>query len=444
MKLIKKLVLNKEQLDLLKNNEIKIDDLVVKKNGSPFSFSLKEILSNDEILKYKKQIMDSKNFQIDLIKNHKDIFTENEINYIIKKILKDPSNSSKYANDIIKGRWIEGEKTIIKDPMVSVRYAYEILKGRWEEAEPIIASHPYSAVNYSMNLNKRWVDFTGINLKFAQSVEESFSKKAHFAAPYAIEVLKKRWIDVEDIPKNIAKQAEESIATDIDEVDWILGYAEEFIGRWKEAEPTIAASEYSLEYVEKILKKPWSSLEDIDKNVIERAEKSIFVENSYGFSDTKKYVFNYLKSFYPPAEYVLALNKETSSLYVKNFLNDKISFDFINKNINDSDKKNIINDSKKANNSKRFLTRSELEELTINNSSIKKSLNIFSKNDLEKMIEKIKNNDDEFSIIIRNNDKYELITGALNAIARNSIDLPVKALILNDIQEKSDEEFEDD
>ena len=42
---------------------------------------------------------------------------------------------------------------------------------------------------------------------------------------------------------------------DIDEVDWILGYAEEFIGRWKEAEPTIAASEYSLEYVEKILKK---------------------------------------------------------------------------------------------------------------------------------------------------------------------------------------------
>jgi len=44
-----------------------------------------------------------------------------------------------YASNVIKGRFIEGEKTIMQLPYYAVDYAIDNMKSRWLEAEEYIA-----------------------------------------------------------------------------------------------------------------------------------------------------------------------------------------------------------------------------------------------------------------------------------------------------------------
>ena len=70
---------------------------------------------------------------------------------------KSPRRAYEYAEDVIKGRWPEAEKTISKDPHYAYRYAKYVIGGRWPEAEETISKSPEWAYHYaSIVLNRRW------------------------------------------------------------------------------------------------------------------------------------------------------------------------------------------------------------------------------------------------------------------------------------------------
>ena len=71
--------------------------------------------------------------------------------FIIKK---HPKYAYKYAEYIIKGRWIEAEEYIKKDPQCAYYYAKYIIKGRWIEAEEYIKKDPDYAYFYATNIIK--------------------------------------------------------------------------------------------------------------------------------------------------------------------------------------------------------------------------------------------------------------------------------------------------
>ena len=76
-----------------------------------------------------------------------------------KAAMKDPESAYRYARDVIRGRWPEGEKVIASDPKSAYRYAMYVIGGRWPEAEKVIASasDPYYAYLYAMYVIRgRW------------------------------------------------------------------------------------------------------------------------------------------------------------------------------------------------------------------------------------------------------------------------------------------------
>ena len=130
---------------------------------------------------------------------------------------KSPRCAYEYAEDVIKGRWPEAEKTISKDPHYAYRYAKYVIGGRWPEAEETISKSPEWAYHYaSIVLNRRWPE-----------AEETISKSPEWAYKYAYFVIKGRW-----------PEAEETIIKD---PIWAYEYAYFVIkGRWPEAEEAIS------------------------------------------------------------------------------------------------------------------------------------------------------------------------------------------------------------
>ena len=71
--------------------------------------------------------------------------------------LKDPKRAYLYAEDVIKGRWPEGEPVMAKDPEYAYYYAVNIIDGRWPEAEEAIANEPDFAYFYATDvIEGRW------------------------------------------------------------------------------------------------------------------------------------------------------------------------------------------------------------------------------------------------------------------------------------------------
>lgn len=68
-------------------------------------------------------------------------------------ILTSPEFCYAYALYITKGRWKEGEKTILRSPYWTYWYTYDIIKKRWEEGEPVIFSHPHYKKCYCLHFN---------------------------------------------------------------------------------------------------------------------------------------------------------------------------------------------------------------------------------------------------------------------------------------------------
>ncbi len=75
----------------------------------------------------------------------------------LKKALRIPEEAYKYARDVIKGRWLEGEAVIASDPRYAFAYAITVIKGRFPEGEEAIAGNPRYAYHYAINVIKgRW------------------------------------------------------------------------------------------------------------------------------------------------------------------------------------------------------------------------------------------------------------------------------------------------
>jgi hypothetical protein len=108
---------------------------------------------------------------------------------IIKKY---PEYAYEYANEVIKGRWIEAEPYIKKDPKYAYWYAKEVIKGRWIEAEPYIIKDPHWASYYAGYIIRgRW-----------HEAEPYIKKDPEFAYNYAKYVINGRWNEAEEYIKN--------------------------------------------------------------------------------------------------------------------------------------------------------------------------------------------------------------------------------------------------
>jgi hypothetical protein len=54
-----------------------------------------------------------------------------------------------YVDDIIKGKWPEGEPAIAKNPQYAYWYARDFIEGRWPEGEPAIVKDLRWAKKYN-------------------------------------------------------------------------------------------------------------------------------------------------------------------------------------------------------------------------------------------------------------------------------------------------------
>jgi hypothetical protein len=69
-----------------------------------------------------------------------------------KEIAKDPELVYNYAEDVIEGRFLEGEAAIAKDPEWAYNYAIDIIKGRFPEGEAAIAKDSGMAYRYARDI----------------------------------------------------------------------------------------------------------------------------------------------------------------------------------------------------------------------------------------------------------------------------------------------------
>jgi hypothetical protein len=64
-------------------------------------------------------------------------------------IYTDPGRAYRYARDVIKGRFEEGEDAISMDHVYAYWYAKYVVKGRFEKGEDAISKHPEYADWYA-------------------------------------------------------------------------------------------------------------------------------------------------------------------------------------------------------------------------------------------------------------------------------------------------------
>jgi len=111
----------------------------------------------------------------------------------------DPEWIFKYAKNVIKhlsrlDRWPEGEKALLTagDPSWIYKYAAEVIEGEWPEGESIIRQHPQFAYLYAANVrHKRW-----------PQAEPIIMRRPSAAYHYAVYVIGDTWPEAEGIMAN--------------------------------------------------------------------------------------------------------------------------------------------------------------------------------------------------------------------------------------------------
>jgi hypothetical protein len=217
MKVIKKLIINKNQLNLLHDN-LFIDTIDI--SGE----ELKRFIINNKDLIFKHKIS---NLSYYLLKNYYKELSKDEKNKIIDIIRYNPEYIEYYCTNILNKKSPEFEEVILTDSTSATNYAIKFFKKRWKEAEAIILTDPSNSVEYAINIiKKRWLE-----------AEKIISMDSFSALVYSQEILKKRWIDVNDLDLKVGFRAEDSI---LSETDFAIDYAIDIIGdRWKELEKNI-------------------------------------------------------------------------------------------------------------------------------------------------------------------------------------------------------------
>ena len=174
--------------------------------------------------------------------------------YLLKNYI-DSKSIIMYAQKIIKGRWLEGERVLLsmstandKDlPYELFVYASDTIDGPWREAEHIIFQDPEVAADYAANITKE---------KLPKEIEDEIAnyRDVSIAIDYAVDVYKKRWPEYERNLLKIKDELQELLNRmgDVDDEDYpediafvhiepiIDQYKKEVIkGDWPEAKITI-------------------------------------------------------------------------------------------------------------------------------------------------------------------------------------------------------------
>lgn len=74
----------------------------------------------------------------------------------ISTIATHPKYAYDYANDILHGRFLKGEKAILTSSWWSYQYAIEVIQERWPEGEPIIFEASGYGILYVTDLNIKY------------------------------------------------------------------------------------------------------------------------------------------------------------------------------------------------------------------------------------------------------------------------------------------------
>lgn len=206
-----------------------------------------------------------------------------------------------YAEDVIHGRWPEGEALIATDANSSVQYATEVLHGRFPAGEPAIVTNQDYRAEYVYLLRLHdpeglaefqleygdWapdkVTEAGAYYTAAQSLqsparaftyadkvikgrwpegEKVILRHAYWAGRYAAEVLHARWPEAEAVILAAVKSVGDNARNDVicyDARDDAVCYAHDVIhGRWPEVEAYILTNpDSAVGYARKIIGGRW-------------------------------------------------------------------------------------------------------------------------------------------------------------------------------------------
>jgi hypothetical protein len=259
------------------------------------------------------------------------------------EILQDPNPQvvSKYARDIIQGRWPEAEPVIAQDRQAAYHYAEQVIKGRWPEAESVIAQDPWIASNYAQNIIKgRWPEAEPVILQDPQATiyyvwgviggrwpeaEPVILQDPQAAMKYAQHVIKGRWPKAEPVILQAPQAA--------------CDYAEQVIkGRWPEAEPVIAQDPHAaMKYAQRVIKGRWPKAEPFIAQNLRSESKSHYPLAAYIYAQdmikgrwleaepviardpevAMKYAHYVIKGRWPEAESVIARDPEVAYHYAE-------------------------------------------------------------------------------------------------------------------------------
>lgn len=176
-----------------------------------------------------------------------------------------PSTAFHYANEVLNGRFPEGEAAIATSVEYSYEYALDVLRGRFPEGEAIIATNGEYAYRYALKILKK---------RFPQG-EPAIAKSAMASYHYAIHVVRGRF------PEGEAAIGEDN--------NYAEDYAVKVIkGRFPEGEAAI--SEYS--------SSSYHYAKDILKGRFPQGEAAIAQSPSYAL----KYAMNVINGRFPEAE----------------------------------------------------------------------------------------------------------------------------------------------
>ena len=309
-----------------------------------------EIIFTDPIAKEQYiQFLKSINYQ-DVEESFELYFTEakRKVRPPTEEELTDPYAAAEYAENVLKGRFPEGEPVIIKAGIVSIEYARDVIKGRWPEFENRLINNP-NDYDYDEEVGDvimgyigeviqgRWPEiepfiFSNDYLKREytdylksmnyQDVEESFKQFFTEAKRKVRKPNKEERTDplsaaiyASDVVQGRVPELEPLILTDYAAIAQYIWFA--IKGRWKEAEETIANSEPSrtARYAAEILKDRWINIPDIPKEIALQAEENII--NDPWIASV--YAQEAIKGRWPEAEEIILSEPDSKEDYI-NFL----------------------------------------------------------------------------------------------------------------------------
>lgn len=106
----------------------------------------------------------------------------------LEKIAADPTHATRYAMEVLKGRFIMAEELISQNAMCASQYAINVMRGRWEQAEPAISQCASSSIEYATMLGQRFSEGEDAMLKMDEITQP---------VRYAVKVVKNRWPELE-------------------------------------------------------------------------------------------------------------------------------------------------------------------------------------------------------------------------------------------------------